>query len=315
MQYYFYILTANDDPDNVRYVGVTTRTIKQRMHGHKYNAKHAHKRVQPVHKWIWSKMEKNIEISITQIDECEKSEWENREKYWVKHYRDLGFDLLNVSEGGAGVITKEMRDKSGIQRSIEAHKKPVCCINPKTKELVAIYNSVTEATEAMGLRSKSAIGNALSSITDTILSAGYYWVYKDDYDSGNYILKEINEHAHVKTPVVYRFDLNGNLLDSYFGVKAAAKGAGALSGNTSALNIALKNKTIYSGCYWSFNKVINVEEFENQYKYMEIDSNGIEVCKYRNQTEISKKYNLSTSHVCINIQMGRFFGENKIIKI
>lgn len=67
-----------------------------------------------------------------------------------------------------------MRKKDGIQRSIDAHKKAVCQIDPKTLQLIATYESVKEATKAMGLKSKSAIGNALSKTSNTVLSAGYY---------------------------------------------------------------------------------------------------------------------------------------------
>lgn len=67
-----------------------------------------------------------------------------------------------------------MRNIDGIQRSINAHKKAVCQIDPKTLQLVATYDSIKSATEAIGLNSRSAIGNALSRTNDTILSAGYY---------------------------------------------------------------------------------------------------------------------------------------------
>jgi predicted GIY-YIG superfamily endonuclease len=50
MQYYFYTLSADSDPNNIRYVGVTTRLLKQRMYGHRYNATKKEKRNQPVHK-------------------------------------------------------------------------------------------------------------------------------------------------------------------------------------------------------------------------------------------------------------------------
>ena len=49
--------------------------------------------------------------------------------------------------------------------------------------------------------------------------------------------------------MVYQFDLNGQMIDSYHGLQAAAKAGGALSGNTRALKIALANKSIYSDCY------------------------------------------------------------------
>ena len=314
MWYYFYTLTADNDPENIRYVGVTTRTLEQRLSGHRYNAKHDNKRSQPVHKWMWSKMKEGVNISINWLDECEEDMWESREKYWVQYYKDQGFKLLNVSEGGVGVITKEMRNASRIQRSIDAHKKAVCCLHPETKELIAVYDSVSEATKAMGFKSRSAIGNALKG-KKTIMSGGYYWVYKSDYDAGTYTLREIDPYVHVTTPMVYRFDLNGQLIDSYHGVQAAAKAGGALSGNASALKIALTNKSIYSDCYWSFDNVIDISEFENPYKYVEIDSNNMEICKYKTQSEIKEKYNMSDSHVCVKIKEGSLFGKNKIIKI
>lgn len=50
MQYYFYTLSDDSDPENIRYVGVTTRLLKQRLYGHRYNANKKEKRAQPVHK-------------------------------------------------------------------------------------------------------------------------------------------------------------------------------------------------------------------------------------------------------------------------
>lgn len=315
MQYYFYTLSADSDPNNIRYVGVTTRLLKQRMYGHRYNATKKEKRNQPVHKWMWSVIEKGDTVSIHFLDECDETLWEDREKYWIKYYKDLGYKLLNVQEGGAGIVTKEMRKKDGIQRSADAHKKAVCQIDPKTHQLIAVHDSIRSATKAMGLNSNSAIGNALSKTNDTVLSAGYYWVYKTDYDNGTFKLKEIDPYAHITSPMVYRFDLNGSLMGSYHGVSNAVLALGITSLNTQALNLAIKQKTVYHKSYWSWEPSINIKEFKSFYKYQEIDETGNIVNQYLTHQEIAKVHNLRQSAVSKKIKKESLFGKNKIIKI
>lgn len=74
---------------------------------------------------MYSEIQSGYEIKIKQIDQCLESEWEDRERYWISYYKKLGFKLLNVSPGGKGVVTKEMRELSSIQRSVNAHKRPI----------------------------------------------------------------------------------------------------------------------------------------------------------------------------------------------
>ncbi|MBQ6166944.1 MAG: hypothetical protein IJK41_05885 [Muribaculaceae bacterium] len=47
------------------------------------------------------------------------------EKYYIKAYKNIGCNLTNISEGGAGVVTADMRSKSSMERSAEGHKKAV----------------------------------------------------------------------------------------------------------------------------------------------------------------------------------------------
>lgn len=315
MQYYFYTLSADSDPNNIRYVGVTTKLLKQRMYGHRYNATKNEKRTQPVHKWMWSVIEKGDAVSIHFLDECDETLWEDREKYWIKYHKDLGYKLLNVQEGGAGVVTKEMRKKDGIQRSADAHKKAICQIDPKTHQLIAVYDSIRSATKAMGLNSHSAIGNALSKTNDTVLSAGYYWVYKTDYDNGTFKLKEIDPFSHVSTPMVYRFDLEGNLINSYHGVSYTVYALGLNTANTQALHLAIKEKKVYHNSYWSWDSTININEFIPYYKYQEIDDDGNIIEQYTTYKSIAQKYKMGTSLVQKRVRDGKLFGKNKIIKI
>ncbi|MCQ2737244.1 MAG: GIY-YIG nuclease family protein [archaeon] len=95
-KYYFYTLQSSDAPNEIRYVGVTTQSLKQRFSEHKYKANSQKYRSQPVHKWMFSKFQSKLNIIIKYLDECLESEWKDREKYWIKFYKDSGAKLLNL---------------------------------------------------------------------------------------------------------------------------------------------------------------------------------------------------------------------------
>lgn len=111
-KYYFYGLYAEDEPDKICYVGVTSRAIAVRFSQHKYSANHEN-RSMPVHKWMYSKYKKGIEIKFKEIDSCFESEWKEKEVYWISYYRKLNPFLLNLQKGGSGVITNNMRKALG----------------------------------------------------------------------------------------------------------------------------------------------------------------------------------------------------------
>lgn len=121
--YNFYTLSALSDKDNVRYVGVTVKTVEQRFYQHKYCAKNPKKRGLPVHKWMWSHYEKGDDIIVIQIDSCEESKWEQREQYWIKFYKDNGFDidglLLNKYPSKRHFDSIEGFSLNGVTRAIE----------------------------------------------------------------------------------------------------------------------------------------------------------------------------------------------------
>lgn len=52
------------------------------------------------------------------IDECDETNWQDREKYWIKIYKDLGYDLTNSSVGGKGGLSpsEETREKMSIAK-------------------------------------------------------------------------------------------------------------------------------------------------------------------------------------------------------
>lgn len=98
----------------IKYIifGVTSKAIAVRFSQHKYSANHEN-RSMPVHKWMYSKYKKGIEIKFKEIDFCFESEWKEKEVYWISYYRKLNPFLLNLQKGGSGVITNNMRKALG----------------------------------------------------------------------------------------------------------------------------------------------------------------------------------------------------------
>lgn len=301
--YNFYVLSTSVDKENIRYVGVTTRTVQQRFYGHKYCAIHEEKRGLPVHKWMYSHYEKGEDIIVKQIDSCVESEWQEREKYWISYYKDLGYQLLNISEGGQGVITKDMRELSSIERSIKGHEKPIVALH-KDGTFYKEFESATKAAKELGIKSKSAIGNVLNGRSKS--SGGYLWVYKEDYNSENQYKYEPKKTG----TTIYQFDINGLLINEYPSKRFFNKLKGW---SFNGIQSAIKNKTLYHDTYWSESKYINLDEYEPYFYYQELNSEGELIEMYRTQTEICDKFNLSPGTVCTKIKEHKKFPNENII--
>ena len=149
-------------------------------------------------------------IIITLIEKCNDTNWCDREKYWIKYYKELNFDLMNVSEGGRGVITSEMRSIDSKQRSINAHKK-VVYVYYKDGTFYKKFNSIVEASQDTKA-SKTNIGNVLHK--RAILANGYHF----SFIKINQIPK-----IHKNNIVVYEYDLNFNLIKIWNSLTALSR--------------------------------------------------------------------------------------------
>lgn len=92
-----YIYTLSDPvTEEVRYVGKTIQNPNNRYWSHisqsKLNRKKDH-----THCWIRSLLNKELQPILSIIEETFSIE---REKYWIKHYKELSNNITNNSEGG-----------------------------------------------------------------------------------------------------------------------------------------------------------------------------------------------------------------------
>lgn len=302
--YNFYVLVSDDDPENVRYVGTTTKKIVERLYQHKYNATHPEKRGLPVHKWMYSKYKNGGSISIKQIDSCSEEEQEEREQYWISYYKNLGYDLMNIDKGGKGVITKEKRSESSIQRSIKGHEIPIIALN-LDGTFYKEYQSITIAAKELGFRSATAIGNTLKGRSKS--AGNLVWIYKKDYDPN----KDYSYKEHNYGECIYEFDINGDLIKAWKSIKSMINTFGY---SYNGIKAAISNKTIYHDRYWSKSPTIDVSEFEKYYNYEVLNIETDESFKFRSQADICKFTKSAPSTVCVAIKQNKLIQKKYKIK-
>ena len=102
----FYTLSSSAYPNNIRYVGKTKQTIKRRLQGHLCSAKKAIKQeycTNHNYNWINQQLLRGNSIIIEEIETVhfeEGEDWQWLEKYWIAQFKEWGFNLTNIKEGG-----------------------------------------------------------------------------------------------------------------------------------------------------------------------------------------------------------------------
>lgn len=197
------------EPDTlkVRYVRMTSKTLKQRLRKHLDNALYTKHNLHLCN-WIIKYYNKDILPIIELIEECTKENWQEREKYWITQYNDL----LNITEGGKGsfgfkhsqkTINKIKKMKTGIKQSEKTKAK-------RSKSLKG--RIITD-------EHRKKIGNANK--------GNIYTKYKikiiDNINSQKYIfntIKDVSNFLNCGKTTVYRY-LDNNILfkKQYFIVK------------------------------------------------------------------------------------------------
>lgn len=152
-----YTLSDPRYPDNIRYVGQTIKELKHRLSVHLSPTS----LISKTHKnnWIKSLLDDNINPVINLIEDVLDNEWNSREIYWIKYYRDQGHNLTNSTDGGEGMLNpcEETRKKLSIASSGENNpnygKKRTIEINSKINA-VRIMEHTDETKKKIGEISK-----------------------------------------------------------------------------------------------------------------------------------------------------------------
>lgn len=98
----------------IRYIGQTTQSVAKRLDSHLHPTADGKKR--RVWKWLQSVMRNDFLVILTVIEE--NAVWNESEIRVIAQYRQNGFDLVNLTDGGDGcmgrVWTEEQRIAAGL---------------------------------------------------------------------------------------------------------------------------------------------------------------------------------------------------------
>jgi group I intron endonuclease len=149
MNYKIYGLRLKNTED-IKYIGYTSKCIEERLYRHKTDTiKGKYKNAN----WL-KKYKDEVEIFLIEENILSHEQVCAKEKYYIKLYRDLGFDLNNSTDGGDGVIglivSEETRKKlskaSKGRKMSEVVKKKISeslkgkIVSEETKEKLKLIN-------------------------------------------------------------------------------------------------------------------------------------------------------------------------------
>lgn len=206
-----YIYKITNQINGKSYIGKTERSIEVRWQEHLRHTKELAERL-PLYKAMNKYGLENFKIE--QIEECDNDVLDDREIFWIKQYGTYG-NGYNCTGGGEGGVKdyhedideiisrylagerldklcKEYKhDYASIKPKIEAKgikidtnagpkklSKGVVALDPKTKEIVAFYESISAAARAICEPGKNAraIANHISRYKNTqSVSHGFLW--------------------------------------------------------------------------------------------------------------------------------------------
>ena len=203
-----YIYGLKDPRDSqIKYIGKTV-DIDRRIKEH--NQIHRNKKSKK-NSWITHLIRNGMQPIMEVLEECEESRWIEREKYWIRYYKELSFDLKNMTLGGESndgyVFTPEDRLKQSESQKLRhkitpfsmetreklskkakqtlnglgnlklGSKKSQIPIIQKTKdgEIIKEWESLQKASDELNIE-RSNISHCLRGRIKT--SGGFKWEYK-----------------------------------------------------------------------------------------------------------------------------------------
>ena len=217
-----YIYGLKDPRDfQIKYIGKTidiNRRYKEHIQTHR-------NRKSKKNSWVISLIKNGMQPIFEILEECEETNWVEREVYWIQYYKDLGFDLKNMTLGGESndgyVFTKEDRLKQSKAQKLrhkikpfsketrkklsEKAKETLNCLDnlklgskmsqvpiiQKTKEdeIIKEWDSLQQAADELKIE-RSNISHCLRGRIKT--SGGFKWEYKTSVKKH----KSVKSEAH-----------------------------------------------------------------------------------------------------------------------
>lgn len=210
----------------IKYVGITMKTLKERLEKHLYDViNHSYKSPKKV-KWFESLFEENKSPIITLIKEFETiNECKQAEIDYIKKYKDV-YNLVNNSIGG--------------------EYPEIVAINQYNifGELVGEYESISQAGQHLGIKDPSHISSVCKKTRNS--AYGYIWRYKNDVLGD---ISKINPKS-IQFNNINQYDLKGNYIQTFENYKLAAEAVNDLSEGSNIASVCKGLQRQCKGFVW-----------------------------------------------------------------
>lgn len=183
----------------IRYIGKTKWSLERRLKEHLYEKK------KKTHKQNWINLLKSKKLSptIVLIEKVDESDWIDKEIFYIKLFKDKGFDLTNISKGGEGGGSKGYKHSKEWKKNASERMKIRMKTNPfdseyysklngrKRKKVLRTdkygnkkeYESIVDASkELINLQKNKSLKQTCTSISNCLnlrsrTAYGYAWNY------------------------------------------------------------------------------------------------------------------------------------------
>jgi hypothetical protein len=223
------------------------------------NNKHDNRHLQNA----WNKYgEENFIFCILEICEKDRKFLTQREQYWIDTLdatnREIAYNILSFANSTLGLKhpeeSREKHRQAALNHSKETRQKineskykPIVQLD-KDGNYITTYPSKKSAVEALNIKSGDHISDCCSN--KRFLCGGFMWAYEEDYIKPNFdVTEKIKLFNFVSNKKVQQYDLNGNLINTYFSAKLAAKELGYVYTNFTKI---CKYERQYKGYIWKY---------------------------------------------------------------
>lgn len=138
------IYTLTDPRTNlVRYVGMTRKTLKQRLSTHMSIIRKKENNRRST--WIRKLAKLNLKPIIELLDEVDEADWDFYEQYWISQIKTWGFDLKNTTLRG-----KSSFDILRVKGSVTRQRDLVYQLD-RDKNIINVFKNAIDAAKTLNL--------------------------------------------------------------------------------------------------------------------------------------------------------------------
>jgi len=172
------------------------------------------------YRWLNKQIREDKPFYVDVLQETNQENWRIDEIYWIKHFRELGYEITNMTDGGDGnnnqVFSKETQIKKS--NSLKGHK-----VSPETRLKL----------------SKAHTGKVVKESTKQKLR---------EHNLGKPCPKHVKESFQ---RVVLQLDIKGELIKEFQSLTEAAKSINCRKSSLSNV-INRKKSGIFKGFKWKY---------------------------------------------------------------